>query len=270
MYSHLQSNWNKIFLIQLLDSLSDMDNRQVYKEIAVRVNYNSILRERGSLRNLEALLIGISGLHKLLPNDDFSIEFKKNAEFLLHKYQIEPFQKSDWNLRKITPVKHPIIRLSQVARLLYDNDHPFNQLLNCKSRNDILSFFDVEASLELCQRVNLRAKNPSCIGVTKRDLLGINLVVPMMYAYGLYVCDDTITDRAGELNESLPAESNWIISSWCQYGLVPTSALETQGLIQLTKRYCPESRCEECPIGRHIMSPKSILRQLPNFFVTQL
>ncbi|MFI3303200.1 MAG: DUF2851 family protein [Rikenellaceae bacterium] len=265
LYARSQSNWNQIFLIGLLNSISDMNNRENYQEVGHMVHFSIIQRERASLRNIEALLIGASGLLDTLPQDSFTTEFRKSAEFMLYKYQITPIYSKMWNLKKITAVKHPIIRLSQIARLLYENEFPFNHLVNFQNRNDIISFFNVEASMEWCLRVKGGAKSASHIGVSKCDLIGINFVVPMLYAYGLYTADDSITDRAGYINETLPAESNFYITSWRKRGLTPQSAYETQALIQLAKVYCDNHLCEKCHIYKHMLSPYSILPKLPIF-----
>ncbi|MFI3306836.1 MAG: DUF2851 family protein [Rikenellaceae bacterium] len=260
---HLSSkmDWNQVFLLCFLDALSDMNNRHNYEEVGQRVLFGIIQRERRSLRSIEAMLIGAAGLLDCLPNDSFSTEFKTEAKYMLYKYGIRPLPPNSWNLRNLTPVKHPIVRLSQVARLFYDSEHPFNRLVSCKSRNDVIDLFNVNASEELCKRVNLKSTTSSHIGVMKCDLLAINFVVPMLYSYGIYTESDDLVIAASDLNERLPAESNFYITAWRRLGVVPMSAYDTQALIQLSKIYCINRLCHKCPLYLHMISPNSALNK---------
>ncbi len=252
-------DWNQVFLLSFLDSLSDMNNRHNFEEVGRRAPFKIIQRERSSMRTIEALLIGVAGLWNCLPNDNFTKALKEESKHLLYKYSIKPLPPNVWNLRSLSPVKHPIVRLSQVARLLHESLYPFNRLINCRSRNDIIDLFNVKASDELCKRINLKMTNSSHIGVMKCDLLGINLVVPMLYSYGIYTEDDNMTMAASELNEKLPAESNTYITAWRKLGVVPMSAYDTQALIQLSKIYCSDRLCYKCPLYLHMLSPHSAL-----------
>lgn len=263
LYNIVQRDWNQLLLLFFMRSLSDEDNRQNYMEIALRVNLNMILHERGSLRSVEALLIAASGLVDTLPRDRFTDDVRKDAAYMLHKYQITPLNPRQWSRRKITTAKEPILRLAQVAKLLYDNEFVFNKLISCRTRQDIIDLFNIEARLEWNKYFgDAKVRR---IGVEKCDLIGINLVVPMLYAYGHFTSNEELTDAANDLNESLPAESNRYITGWKREGLTPTSAYETQALIQLKSVYCGAGACERCIVYKHMCSRASILKRIPAF-----
>ncbi len=263
LYHYTNQDWNQVALIRLLRYLSDEANRANYMEIGLRIGFNTILRERSSLRNLEALLIAAAGLIDTLPRDNFTNQLRKDVEYMAHKYQITPLPKENWSRRRMTPAKEPILRLVQIARLLYDNDIFFNKLIGCKSRNDIFNLFNVEATSEWSKYFG--ESRVRRIGVEKCDLIGINFVVPMLYAFGHYTSDDNMTSVASNLNEVLPAESNRYITKWRSHGLTPTVSYETQALIQLYTVYCKELACERCHLYRHMRSKGSILDRIPAF-----
>ncbi len=263
LYNYTNQDWNQVFLVWFLRYLSDKRNRDNYMELGLKINYNTILRERSSLRNLEALLVATSGLIDTLPRDSFTTQFRKDVEYMTHKYQIRPIPKESWDRRGMTPSKEPIIRLLQVANLLYNNDIIFNKLISCRTRDDIFGLFNVNASPEWMRYFG--GSQERRIGVEKCDLVGINFVVPMLYAFGHYTSNQEMCDVARELNETLPAESNTIITGWKKQGLTPIVAYETQALIQLYTVYCKATRCEECPLYRHMLSKSSILDQIPIF-----
>lgn len=267
IYNYTGQDWNKTFLVSFLKYLSDEANRANYAELGMRLNYNMILRERGSLRNLEALLVAVSGLVDTLPRDSFTNTFRKDVEYMKHKYMITSLRQDQWQRRRMTPVKEPILRLIQVARLLYDNDMIFNKLVNCRSRNDVFNLFNVESGSEWSRYFgDAKVRR---IGAEKCDLIGINFVVPMLYAFGHYTSSDEITQQANDLNESLPAESNRYIKGWRREGLTPMIAYETQALLQLFTKYCHERCCEGCYLYKHMLSKRSVLSDIPAFLEYQ-
>ncbi len=122
IYQMSTQDWNQTFLIYFLRYLSDANNRNNYMEVGLRIGYNMLLRERGSLHNLEALFIAASGLIDTLPRDNFTNQMRKDVAYMIHKYQINPLPKESWIRRGMVPTKEPILRLVQVARLYYEND----------------------------------------------------------------------------------------------------------------------------------------------------
>jgi hypothetical protein len=102
----------------LLRTIGGMDNKEAFTELAHRVPYAAILRERQVPQNVEAMLIGASGLLEIYPHDIYILDLKRNFEYLATKYSITPMRASEWKLTKILPNNHPILRLSQVATFL--------------------------------------------------------------------------------------------------------------------------------------------------------
>ena len=86
----------------------------------------------------------------------------------------------------------------------------------------------------------------------KCNLLAINLVAQMQFAYGSYIDREALRTSALALLENTDAEENSIIRPWRQYGVKPLSAFDSQALLQLSNEYCRRRRCEECPVGRRI------------------
>jgi hypothetical protein len=81
------------------------------------------------------------------------------------------------------------------------------------------------------------------------NLLMINTVVPMLFAYGRYKGDERLCDRAFDYLEQLKAENNHIVRMWQQCGLTVTNAGDSQALIQLKNEYCDKKDCLRCRIG---------------------
>ena len=70
------------------------------------------------------------------------------------------------------------------------------------------------------------------------NLLIINTVIPLLFAYGRYKGNEALCDRAFSLLEQARAENNHIVRLWRECGLEVENAGDSQALIQLKSAYC--------------------------------
>lgn len=255
-YQESDCNWAQTFYLMLMRTMGGIDNKEGFTILAERVPYATILRERLSPHNIEALLIGTSGLLNLYPHDEYILNLKRDFVYLSKKYSIEAMDASYWKLSRIYPNNHPILRLSQITTLLASTPHIMDRILECRSSDDANALFGAPTQpywlthytpAKTSQSVSKR------MGRTKTDLLAINLVVQMQFAYSAYTNSEVLRSRALSLLESIPAEKNSIISQWNSYGKIARTAYDSQALLQLAFEYCRNHRCEECAVGRRII-----------------
>ena len=96
-------------------------------------------------------------------------------------------------------------------------------------------------------------EHPKRLGAFKANIIGINLVSVLQFAYGSVTGRETLRDSALTLLERLPAEDNRYMRNWRNTGVSIRNAFESQALLQLATEYCPAKRCTECPVGRRIL-----------------
>lgn len=160
---------------------------------------------------------------------------------------------AEWNLRDIRPANHPLLRIAQLAAFLASNDFLIDRLVECRTAEEVRRLFSAEASdywyTHYIPATPTR-ELPKRIGRTKSDLLGINLVSLIQYAYGAYNGNERLRERAFALLEAIPAEENRFMRRWRLYDLRPANAFQSQALLQLATEYCDRRRCAECPVGR--------------------
>lgn len=255
IYDAVQCNWNETLYIMFLRTLGGVDNKIAMTTLGQRVSYCILQREKHSLRSLEAMLLGGAGLLSLYPDDDYTKPLKEEFSHLCSKYNIVPMSASEWQLSPRYIYNHPTLRLTQVASCIYHNTFTMSQMLECTTADDVYALFAGEMSEHWLK--NFIPNTPSSlstqrIGLLKSELLGINLVAAMMYAYGSYTHSRDITARMFQLLENIPAESNYLTHPWYGAGVEPTNATVSQALIQLSKEYCSRNRCGECPLTMHL------------------
>ena len=262
-YRQCNENWPQTFYLMLLRTMGGVDNKDAFTELATRVPYAAILREKLSPQNIEAMLIGTSGLLDLYPHDEYILNLKRDFEYLANKYSIKAMESSDWKLKRIYPNNHPILRLSQITTFLTHTQNVMDRMLECQTSDDVQRLFGCEARPYWLNHYtpgsDIQKSVSKRIGRTKSDLLAINLVVQMQFAYSEYTGNERLRSRALSLLEKLPAEKNSIISQWNSYGLLARSAFDSQALLQLSFEYCRDRRCEECPVGMRILAKSAAI-----------
>lgn len=249
-------NWNETFHIMLFRVLGGMDNRQAMIELSQRVTNSMLMRERASMINLEALLIGGSGLLDIYPEDQYTHRLRLEFEHLAAKYNITPMLAGDWNLANYYRHNHPTLRLAQLAGCFFNAEFNLQNALASSERRHVYDLFAGKASQYWVDNFDGKAHSliiNERIGQNKSDLLGINLIAPMMFSYGNYIQDNDIVANATNLLEDIAAEHNRYTKPWYSAGVEPRDAFVSQALLQLTKEYCTPRRCEVCPLARRII-----------------
>ena len=249
-------NWNQTFYLLYFRTLGDRRNQEAYLSLARRVPYKVVLRERLAPRAVEAMFFGASGLLTLYPHDAYTLDLARDFEYLAAKYDIEPLDAGVWELDEIRPANHPVLRLAQAAEFFIQDEFVMERAMSCRTEEDIRRLFCIEAS-DYWRTHHIPGtpgdESPKRIGSFKANIIGINLVAVLQFAYGSYTGDERLRDNALSLLERLPAEDNRYIRAWRNAGVTVRNAFESQALLQLATEYCDARRCAECPVGRRIV-----------------
>lgn len=256
LHREAAENWNQTFYLLYFRTLGDRQNQSAFLQLARRVPYKIVLRERLVPHAVEAMLFGASGLLELYRNDTYTLDLRRTFAYLAAKYEIDPMDASAWELADIRPANHPALRIAQAAEFFAQDEFVMDRAMTCRTESDIRELFCVEAS-EYWRTHHApgaqsddRAKR---IGQFKANIIGINLVAVLQFAFGSYTGREALRDSALTLLERLPAEDNRYMRSWRNAGAAPRSAFESQALLQLATEYCAAERCAECPVGRRIL-----------------
>ena len=235
-------------------------NAEAMKALAISIPPNVIQKHRDSTFQLEAVLFGQSGLlEELNDEEEYIISLKREYTILKLKFGLTPISSTHWKYLRLRPAAFPTIRIAQFAKLLNKVDR-FDELLLHGSAEDIHKALDVNADGYWKYHYTWgTASSPrsKSLGKSKRQIILINAVAPILWMYGTYRNNQDYNDRAIALLESIPKEKNSIISRWEGMGIEVQNAADTQGLLHLKKTNCSKQRCFQCPIGHSILSMKS-------------
>ncbi len=250
------NDWEETFYRRLMMNFGFKVNDQPFELLAQRLPFHVLLRHADQLFQLEALLFGQAGLLGEDFCDDYPKALQREYHFLAAKYQLKPLPPEIWRFMRMRPANFPSIRLAQVAALIHKNGQFFSRLLHEKNLDAIRELFTARASAYWDDHFQFdkpsRGK-PKIIGAGSIDLILINTVVPLLFAYAMHTGIQSFADKALMLLESLAPEKNQLVNRFVQAGIVATNALQSQALLQLKKAYCNPKLCLDCRIGQVLL-----------------
>lgn len=257
LFAEALENWNQTFYLLYFRTLGDSRNQEAFLTLARRVPYKYVLRERLTPHAVEAMLLGASGLLELYRHDIYTLDLRRTFEHLAAKYDIEPMEAGAWELSDIRPANHPVLRLAQAAEFFAQDEFVMDRAMRCRDEKDIRTLFCIEAPGYWRTHYIPGAagdERPKRIGTLKAQIIGINLVAVLQFAYGGYTGNERLRDSALALLEKIEPEQNRYMRKWYDASrIAPANAFESQALLQLATEYCTLRRCAECPVGQRIL-----------------
>lgn len=248
-YKEVGEDWNQTLYTLLLKYLGSTHNGGAMEQLSRVVTYNMIAKERGALLNIEALLLGGAGLLELYPEDGYIRALKEEFTHLRAKYNITSLTTKTWRLHYIYPNTHPTLRLIQFAASVHKQPLSFDAVTECCTRKDIHMILSGGASEYWLEQFAFGGNgNVSAhIGNFTKDLLGINVIIPILVANGVYMENRELISNAISLAKSIPAEDNRYIKMWqTPSSPIAISAIDSQALLHLHRTYCENNLCKAC------------------------
>jgi hypothetical protein len=257
VFYETKSNWEETWYRTLISIWGLSLNRIPYQILAKQTPYKILLSHSNNVFELEALLLGQSGLLKIAENDVYVEKLKSEYKHLKNKYSLQPVDAYIWKFARMRPVNFPELRLAQLAALINKHGSMFSKLLLSKSINDYKTFFDINVSEYWLTHYRLGALAKSKtknIGKSMLELIIINAVAPFMFFYGGEYNDEDTKDFAHNMIKNLNAENNRIMRKWDETGIEAENAFESQALLQLYHFYCNKRKCVSCIWGHKLLN----------------
>lgn len=255
-----QNNWEVTFYQFLARNFGAKQNSMTFEALAKSLPLRVLSKHKSNLFQLEALLLGQAGFlstsEATKTKDDYWLKLQKEYTFLAKKYQLISLNASSWQFGRMRPANFPTIRLAQFAVLIHQSTHLFSKILVEPNVNLLRKMFLIQLQGYWTNHYRLgeeSSKRKKSLGGGTVDLILINTIAPFLFVYGDYKGIEMYKERAVRLLQILQPEQNSIIANWQNLGMVTDSAHDTQGLLQLKKKYCDSKRCLSCSIGHRIL-----------------
>ena len=262
-------DWEQAFFATLARNFGFGINGDAFEEWARHIPLQAVGHHRDDLFQIEALFLGQAGLLDIdtIPqkyreeaaNDGYYPRLKQEYDYLAHKFSLQPMDAEAWKFLRLRPQNFPHVRISQLARLYYDQRAGFSRLLEAKTIEELHAMLSTHATTYWESHYTFGCpsyKNAKTLTKASLNLIVVNTVVPVLYAYGITHAQDVFRQRALQLLEPIQAENNHITRLWDECGIRAESAADSQALLQLKKEYCDRRYCLHCRFGYEFLKRK--------------
>ncbi len=251
-----KNNWEAVLFKMMAKNFGLKVNGEAFYSMAHTIDFSIIRKLQSNQTALEALLFGQAGLLEDDIEDAYYLNLIKEFQFLKHKFKLSNQNTLPVQFFRLRPPNFPTIRISQLANLYYQSQNLFSQVIECQNLNEFYDIFSVAASPYWESHYTFgkgskSAKRP----LTKSfiNLLLMNTIIPIKFSYANQT-GQTVNDEIISLVTQIPSETNSIVEKFESLKPVTSSALQSQGLIQLKNEYCTKNRCLHCAIGSAILT----------------
>jgi hypothetical protein len=258
VFQFLEENnfhWEETFWWTLARNFGMKVNTEAFEAIARSISVNILGKHKHQVIQLEALLLGQSGLLNSKFREDYPKMLQREFRFLRKKYGLKPVHMPIHFLR-MRPGNFPTIRLAQLAALIQNSAHLFSRIIEMDSVSEAKKLFDVTANDYWHYHYIMDEISSFKKKMTGKDMIEniiINTVVPMLFTYGLYHKEEKFKTKAIKWLESISAETNSTTRGFIQLGVTNKTSFDSQALIELKTQYCDQRHCLKCAVGNAIL-----------------
>lgn len=255
---HFCGSWEEVFYVLLTRNFGFGLNSDAFERLALSLPLKYIHKHGDNIVQIEALLFGQAGmLTGMQAMDSYHGLLQKEYEFLRHKYELQPLEGHIFNNMRSRPSAFPQIRIAQLAALLHSRHGLFSKITGKTDVGQIRLLFHINASDYWQTHYTFdsqSARKSKFLGDSSLDIILINTVSPLLFAYGKYMGEEEMSERAFRFLETINAERNSITKAFAKYRLPMNSAADSQATIQLKREYCEKRKCLYCRIGHQLLA----------------
>ena len=244
-----------VLVLNKADKLGEMQQALAAVD-ALKLTKHCFLVSTQTKRNINELKEAIAALRPKEQERHLLDDLLKPCDTVI---LVTPIDSKLWRFLRLRPQNFPHIRLSQLANLYFQRKASLSQLLDATSVKEAKQVLSTSVTPYWETHYTFGSesiRNEKHISPFSLNLLVINTVIPILFAYGRHRGEEKYCDRAFDFLESLHAENNHIVRMWQQCGLPVENAGDSQALIQLKKEYCDKKECLRCRIGYEYLKRK--------------
>lgn len=252
VHEYSENCWPETFHIMMFRSMGLGSNKEVYMSLAKHIPYSVLCKEKGDIKAIEAMILGVGGLLDNRVYDEYKTELCHIFDVMSEKHGLKVLEYCEWTDRGVRPYNFAPKRLAQIAKLIDSGNFTFENVISCRSVKEAKKLFDIELSAYWKRSFDFGKRSPATrkgVGDMTIDIMMINLVAPIMFAYGRETGDEELQERAVDVLYEVGAEINRYTKGWIREGVKIDNAFYSQAFIQLSTEYCLPRRCIDCFIG---------------------
>jgi hypothetical protein len=250
------NDWANTFYRLLARNMGFKLNAQAFEMLAQSLPYQFLAKHADDLFQVEAMVFGQAGLLEGSFADEYPQKLKKEYGFLKSKFDLTPIDSHLWRFMRLHPGNFPTLRLAQFASIIHHSQSIIGKLFDSNDVKTYRKLFGAEASGYWNTHFTFdkpSAPKRKTLGLSSIDLLIINLVAPMLVAYGRWKSDTAMIEKAVDLLMQIKPENNTYTRNWGKIGIFANDAATSQSFIELKSQYCDSKKCLSCAVGIQLL-----------------
>lgn len=240
-------DWNEAAYITIARALGFGTNSEPFERLARATPLRILRRHADNPLIVESILLGQAGLlDHAVRSEGYTPRLVTEYEFFAKKFGLQPPSDMNWKFSRMRPQNFPIRRISYLAGLICTCRDFTSRLLAIERLADV---YEMLADVARTGSGN----HTATLSKASLDILCINAVIPLGYAYANYNGNYTRAREISELLHEIKPENNRITTMFATAGIAIPSAFVSQAMVQLRREYCEKRKCLYCRIGhRHL------------------
>jgi hypothetical protein len=255
-FRSVNGDYTQTFYFLLLRNFGFKVNSLPFELLAKNLPITILLKHSDNLLQLEALLLGTSGLLEDQFEDKYIQQLQNEFDYLKNKYRIIPLNKAIFKFSKLRPANFPTIRLAQFAKLINTNPDLFFAPHNFSSYDEIVLAHKINLDGYWKNHYNIDGNVTSkdlTLGLTSVENLIINTFAPFYFFYSKKTGKQELGDLAIELLNKCDFEQNAKTKLFSEKKTVLKSAADSQAAINLFDNYCNKKACLQCGVATFLL-----------------
>lgn len=266
LHGRLDGDWRETVYVTIARAFGFHTNSQPFELTALSTPLRILLKHRGDARTVEALLFGQAGMLAAIPDevitrDEYVRHLIREYEFMKAKFGLKQWGNIQWKMARMRPQNFPFRRLAALAAMVAEGFSISRRIFSTGSAEEAAGLFEIRLNDYWRRRYGFGGEEARHdVGLFSREsvnTLTINVVVPLMFAYGRATNREDLCGRAVEILEGLPPENNSTVRLFRGAGMACRSAFESQAMLQLKRDFCDARKCLYCTIGHKFLSRKA-------------
>jgi hypothetical protein len=258
-----KGDWEETAYRWLFTCFGFKTNSVAMGELASKIPYKILQKHRNQLPALEAMLLGQAGLLPHQSDEPYVQHLIREHDFYQKKYGWDsPLLRQNWTFMSVRPSNFPSLRIAQLAAILSNAPGLLQSVI--EDSRDFSAFkklLQVKPGDYWHYHYNFGkpSEKQASKGISSMvlELLIMNFVIPLWFAYGRYFEQPEWQERCFDLLQEIPAENNHIIRKFEESGWSVQNGFDSQGMIGLFKNYCQPKKCLQCKIAQSLIKSES-------------
>lgn len=245
----LRGNWIQVYYTLLAGYIGGNWNKLSMFEMARRIPFTILRHYSDEAIKRESLLLGVANW---LPSDAPGL-YHREFEHLKRKHDIDTCM-LEWKTGSVRPDNAPLNRILQFSGVAVKVEDVFDQLI---AQGD-WDWSKVDLKLSDYWRNHIQVDKPrkkplERLSKSMADLIKINVHAPLLSHYGEVAGDSSKKEMAVEMLYQIKPEQNHLMRSWNEWGRKPSSAGDSQAMIELYDQFCRLKKCVICNVGQTLI-----------------